>query len=44
MTRSKVSEQDLLEEARLKCQVQKIQDISLATLERNGEISVIPKE
>jgi uncharacterized membrane protein YcaP (DUF421 family) len=44
MARSKISEKDLLEEARLNGQVVRVEDIELATLERNGEISIVPKE
>jgi uncharacterized membrane protein YcaP (DUF421 family) len=37
-----VSEQDLLEEARLNGQISDIAQIRLATMERNGQISIIP--
>jgi uncharacterized membrane protein YcaP (DUF421 family) len=43
MSRAKISEMDLLEEARLKGKVAQVEQIQLATLERNGEISIIPK-
>jgi uncharacterized membrane protein YcaP (DUF421 family) len=43
MGRAKISEMDLLEEARLKGKVAQVEQIQLATLERNGEISIIPK-
>jgi uncharacterized membrane protein YcaP (DUF421 family) len=39
-----ISETDLLEEARLNAQVSKLDEIKSATLERNGEISVVPAE
>jgi uncharacterized membrane protein YcaP (DUF421 family) len=39
-----ISETDLLEEARLNAQVGKLDEIKTATLERNGEISVVPAE
>jgi len=44
MARTKISEKDLLEEARLNGRVENLEDIRLATLERNGKISIIPKE
>ena len=44
MRRTQISEKDILEEARLNGPVQRLEDIELATLERSGEISVIPKE
>ncbi|MEY2429847.1 MAG: hypothetical protein QOJ40_2732 [Verrucomicrobiota bacterium] len=37
-----ISEQDLLEEARLNSMVEQISDIRTATIERNGQVSVIP--
>jgi uncharacterized membrane protein YcaP (DUF421 family) len=43
MARAKISEKDLLEEARLNGQVMNVDDIQLATLERNGEVSIVPK-
>jgi Predicted membrane protein len=43
MSSTKISEKDLLEEARLNGQVTRIEDIQLAIVERNGEVSVIPK-
>jgi uncharacterized membrane protein YcaP (DUF421 family) len=43
MARAGISEQDLLEEARLNGQVTKVNDIYLATLERNGQVSVVPR-
>jgi uncharacterized membrane protein YcaP (DUF421 family) len=43
MSSSKISEKDLLEEARLHGQVAEMEEIQLAILERNGEVSVIPK-
>ena len=44
MVASKISEHDLLEEARLNGQVASLDEIALATLERNGKISVVTKE
>jgi len=44
MARTQISEKDLLEEARLNAQVMSVEDIDLATVERNGEVSVIPKK
>ena len=44
MSRAMLSEKDLLEEARLNGQVAEIKDIQLATLERNGQVSIVPKE
>jgi uncharacterized membrane protein YcaP (DUF421 family) len=44
MRRAHISEKDILEEARLKSQVRNLDDIELATLERSGEISVVPKD
>jgi len=44
MARASISKKDLLEEARLNGQVLNPDDIQLATLERNGEISIVPKE
>jgi uncharacterized membrane protein YcaP (DUF421 family) len=44
MASSKISEKDLLEEARLNGQVSRMEEIELATLERNGEVSVIPRD
>ena len=43
MAKARISEKDLLEEARLNGQVMKVDDIQLATLERNGEVSIVPK-
>ncbi len=43
MTRHGISREDLLEGLRLK-QVERVEDARLVTLERNGKISVIPKE
>lgn len=43
MARVDISEKDLLEEARLNGQVMRIEDIQLATLERNGQVSVVPR-
>ncbi len=44
MSLTKISEKDLLEEARLNGQVSRIEEIQLAIVERNGEVSVIPIE
>jgi len=44
MAKTKISEKDLLEEARLNGQVAHMDDIQLATLERNGQVSIIPKD
>jgi uncharacterized membrane protein YcaP (DUF421 family) len=41
---SRVSENDLLEEVRIIGQRTKVEEVELAMLERDGEISVIPKE
>jgi uncharacterized membrane protein YcaP (DUF421 family) len=43
MVSAKISEKDLLEEARLNGRVASLDEIQLATLERNGKISVVPK-
>ena len=40
----KISEHDLMEEARLNGQVEEVTDIRLATIERNGQVSVVPVE
>jgi uncharacterized membrane protein YcaP (DUF421 family) len=44
MARASLSEKDLLEEARLNGQVMNVDDIQLATLERNGAVSIVPNE
>ncbi len=44
LRRHKVSEKDLMEEARLKGRVTQLQEIQIATLERNGDVSVIPRK
>jgi uncharacterized membrane protein YcaP (DUF421 family) len=44
MRRHQISETDVLEEARLNAQVSKLDEIKNATLERSGEISVVPDE
>jgi uncharacterized membrane protein YcaP (DUF421 family) len=44
MCKLQISESDLLEEARLNGQVNKLDEIKTANLERSGEISVIPEE
>jgi len=43
MAKAKITEKDLLEEARLNGRVNDVNDIQLATLERNGTVSVIPR-
>jgi len=42
LQKHKISEADLLEEARLNAQVSDLNQIRRATIERNGEVSVIP--
>jgi uncharacterized membrane protein YcaP (DUF421 family) len=42
MEQQKISEADLLEEARLNGQVSELSQIRCATIERNGEVSIIP--
>jgi uncharacterized membrane protein YcaP (DUF421 family) len=42
MKASKISEHDLLEEARLNGQVMELADIRQATIERNGQVSIVP--
>lgn len=44
MRSHQISETDLLEEARLNGQVTQLDEIKTATLERSGEISVIPAD
>jgi uncharacterized membrane protein YcaP (DUF421 family) len=44
MRRYKISEADLLEEVRLHGKVQNLDEVQTATLERNGQVSVIPRE
>lgn len=44
MRRNKISEHDLLEEARLNGQVRRVDEIQLAMLERNGKVSILPTE
>lgn len=44
MRKLQISESDLLEEARLNAQVDQLNGIKSANLERSGEISVIPSE
>jgi uncharacterized membrane protein YcaP (DUF421 family) len=44
MRANKISKHDLLEEARLNGQVLEISDIKRATMERNGQVSVVPME
>lgn len=44
MRHEQISEADILEEARLHGSVEKLEDIKVATLERSGQISVVPKE
>jgi len=42
MKAHKISEHDLMEEARLNGPVLEIADIRQATIERNGQVSVVP--
>jgi uncharacterized membrane protein YcaP (DUF421 family) len=42
--RSRLSENDVLEDLRLHGNVRGIADVSLAVFERNGQISVVPRE
>ena len=44
MKANKISEHDLLEEARLNGSVLEVTDILQATIERNGQVSIVPKE
>jgi uncharacterized membrane protein YcaP (DUF421 family) len=44
MGRADISEKDLLEEGRLNGPVTKVEEIQLATLERNGQVSIVPKK
>jgi uncharacterized membrane protein YcaP (DUF421 family) len=44
MALARITENDLLEEARLNGPVMKLEDIQMATLERNGQVSIVPKE
>jgi uncharacterized membrane protein YcaP (DUF421 family) len=44
MRAQKISEEDLLEEMRLNGHLEDVEDVGTATMERNGEISVISKE
>jgi uncharacterized membrane protein YcaP (DUF421 family) len=44
MRANKISEDDLLEEARLNGQVTEINRIRRATMERNGQVSIVPFE
>jgi len=41
---NKISEKDLMEEIRLNGELDDVSQVHLATMERNGEISVVPKE
>lgn len=43
MRKLQISESDLLEEARLNAQINKLNEIKSANLERSGEISVVPE-
>jgi uncharacterized membrane protein YcaP (DUF421 family) len=40
----KISEKDLLEEIRLHGQVPSVDEVEVATIERNGKISVLPRK
>jgi uncharacterized membrane protein YcaP (DUF421 family) len=44
MRKNHISEKDLMEEARINGQVTRINSINLATMERNGQVSIIPKK
>lgn len=44
MRRHSISDQDLLEEARVQGQITRIEEIDLATIERGGQISIIPRK
>lgn len=44
MRREHISEKDILEAARVKGQVRNLDEIEIATLERSGEISIVPKD
>jgi uncharacterized membrane protein YcaP (DUF421 family) len=44
MKRHKISEHDLLEEARLNGNVMRLEEVNTATLERSGHISAIAAE
>ena len=44
MRANKISESDLFEEIRLNAKVQDLHDVRIATMERNGQISVIPSK
>jgi uncharacterized membrane protein YcaP (DUF421 family) len=39
-----ITQKDLLEELRLNGKVGHVQDVETATMERSGEISIVPKE
>jgi uncharacterized membrane protein YcaP (DUF421 family) len=43
-TRNRLSKHDVLEDLRLHGNVRDIADVSLAVFERNGQISVVPRE
>jgi uncharacterized membrane protein YcaP (DUF421 family) len=43
-TRNRLSERDVLEDLRLHGNVRDIADVSIAVLERNGQISVVPRK
>jgi uncharacterized membrane protein YcaP (DUF421 family) len=44
LAKAMLSEKDLLEEARLNGKIKELKDVQLATLERNGQVSIVPKE
>jgi len=44
MRANKISESDLFEEIRLNGKVEDLHDVRIATMERNGQISVIPSK
>ena len=42
MESNQISEKDLLEEARLNGNIDQMSEIRIATIERNGQVSIIP--
>lgn len=44
MKHHSISEKDLLEESRVRGQITRIEEIGLATIERGGQISIIPRK
>jgi uncharacterized membrane protein YcaP (DUF421 family) len=43
-SRNRLSEHDLLEDLRLHGNVTRVRDVALAVFERNGQVSVVPRE